>query len=72
MRDTPIFVILVTFYLIIENFGRKPKWSVWSIRTTFKGRDLKFVGENMSYGRKVKFWRGGKFQNPVLRSREGF
>ena len=72
MGVPPIFVILVTFYLITENFGRKPKWSVWSIRTTFVGWDWKLVVEKMSYGPKLKFWRGGKFPNSVLRPREGF
>ena len=72
MGGTPIFVILVTFFQDFANFGRKPKWSVWSIRTTFKGWDWKFMVETLSYGRKVTFWRGGKFQNSVLRPRERF
>ena len=55
MGGTPIFVILVTCYLITENFGRKPKWYVCSIRTNFKGWDWKFVAQKMSYGRKLKF-----------------
>ena len=30
-----ISVILVTFHPVTANFDRKPKWPVWSIRTTF-------------------------------------
>ena len=62
MGVTPIFVILVTFFQDFANFGRKPKWSVWSIRTTFVGLDWKFAAQKVSYGRKLKFWRGGKFE----------
>ena len=54
------------------HFHRKPKWSVWSIRTTFKGLDWKLLAQKWSYGRKLKFWRGGKFPNSVLRSRVDF
>ena len=57
---------------IKTHFCRKPKWSVWSIRTTFVGLDWKSVAQKVSYGRKLTFWRGRKFQNPVLKSREGF
>ena len=72
MGVPPIFVILVTFFQDFANFGRKPKWPVWSIRTTFKGWDWKLEAQKVSHGRKLKFWRGGEFQNSVLRSREGF
>ena len=60
-RGTPIFVMLVTFFQDFANFGRKPKWSVWSIRTTFKGWDWKLLTEKRSYGRKLKF---GGVRNP--------
>ena len=59
-------------YLSKSIFHRKPKWSVRSVGTTFKGLDWKLLTETQSYGRKLKFWRGGEFQNSVLRSREGF
>ena len=72
MGGYPVFMILVTFFQDFANFGRKRKWSVWSIRTTFKGWDWKLLTEKKSYGRKVKFWRRGKFQNSVLRSRVDF
>ena len=62
----------MVFYLSKSNLYRKPKWSVWSIRTTFKGWDWKLLTEKTRYGQKITIWRGGKFQNPVLRSREGF
>ena len=72
MKVPPFFVILVTFFQDFANFGRKPKWSVWSIRTTFKGLDWKLEAQQVSYGRKLNFWRGGTYKKSVLRSREGF
>ena len=55
MGVPPIFMILSRIFQDVANLDRKPKWSVWSIRTTFKGWDWKLVTEKMSYGRKVKF-----------------
>ena len=65
MEGTPTFVILVTFFQDFANFGRKPKWSVRSIGTTFLGWDWKFVVEKMSYGRKLNMWRGQKCERAV-------
>ena len=62
MGVAAILVILVMFFQDFANVGRKPEWSVRSIRTTFKGWDWKYVAQKMSYGQKVKFWRGGSFK----------
>ena len=57
---TPIFVILVTFFQDFANFGRKPKWSVWSIRTTFKGWDWKLLTEKKELWTKTENLEGSK------------
>ena len=62
MGDTPIFVILGMFFQDFANFGRKSKWFVCSIRTTVVRSYWKFVMKIMSYGRKVNFRRGRKFE----------
>ena len=71
MGWSPIFRILVTFYLITEFVYRKPKWSVWSIGTTFMRWDGELVMKKRSYGRKVSFQRVKKIEKSALRSKMG-